>query len=51
MELSYGSTDYEAAEKTFHFFRRRRWIRQRKNVSGIKSNVIREVIQILLQIG
>ena len=30
MEASYGQTDYEAAEKTFHFCRRKRWIRQRK---------------------
>lgn len=29
VEASYGSRDYEAMEKIFHFCRRKRWIRER----------------------
>ncbi|XP_028401914.1 myoferlin-like isoform X2 [Dendronephthya gigantea] len=29
VDASYGSTDYEATEKKFHFCRRKRWIRER----------------------
>ena len=39
LDASYGSTDYEAAEKTFHFSRRRRWIRERKIVHHGKDTV------------
>ena len=44
MESSYGSMDYEAAERTFHFCRRRRWVRERENVDGVITNIAPKVI-------
>ena len=50
MEASYGQTDYEASEKTFHFCRRRRWMKQRKIDANAKVSMDLLVILLLFRL-